>query len=63
VIDEQHRFGEQRSKLEEKTNFPITPPHVLVMTTTPIPRTLAMSFMAMIFSIDGKKTHQNRASF
>ncbi len=41
IIDEQHRFGvEQRGKLWKKNN---PPPHVLVMTATPIPRTLAMS--------------------
>lgn len=41
IIDEQHRFGvEQRSKLWKKNNIP---PHILVMTATPIPRTLAMS--------------------
>ena len=42
IIDEQHRFGvEQRAALWKKN--PAGPPHVLVMTATPIPRTLAMT--------------------
>ncbi|CAL2104846.1 ATP-dependent DNA helicase RecG [Tenacibaculum sp. 190524A02b] len=48
IIDEQHRFGvAQRSKLWQKGNVDdlggVIPPHILVMTATPIPRTLAMS--------------------
>jgi ATP-dependent DNA helicase RecG len=41
IIDEQHRFGvAQRAKLQKKNTIP---PHVLVMTATPIPRTMAMT--------------------
>src|SRR5690606_20227627 len=41
IVDEQHRFGvEQRAKMWHKNDYP---PHILVMTATPIPRTLDMS--------------------
>lgn len=44
VIDEQHRFGvHQRSRLREQASDAHTTPHVLVMTATPIPRTLAIT--------------------
>lgn len=43
IIDEQHRFGvDQRARLWQKTGTGV-PPHILVMTATPIPRTLAMT--------------------
>jgi ATP-dependent DNA helicase RecG len=42
IIDEQHRFGvAQRAKMWKKNTIP---PHILIMTATPIPRTLAMTF-------------------
>jgi len=47
IIDEQHRFGvHQRLALRDKANADNTNPHQLVMTATPIPRTLAMSAYA-----------------
>lgn len=47
IIDEQHRFGvHQRLSLREKGNFEGNYPHQLIMTATPIPRTLAMTAYA-----------------
>ncbi|MEQ9565031.1 MAG: ATP-dependent DNA helicase RecG, partial [Pseudomonadales bacterium] len=47
VIDEQHRFGvKQRLELRQKGSSPDCVPHQLIMTATPIPRTLAMSHYA-----------------
>jgi ATP-dependent DNA helicase RecG len=47
IIDEQHRFGvAQRLALRSKTNGDALEPHMLMMTATPIPRTLAMSYYA-----------------
>lgn len=47
IIDEQHRFGvEQRLALRGKMNAPGREPHLLMMSATPIPRTLAMSYYA-----------------
>ena len=47
VVDEQHRFGvAQRLALRAKMNAPGHEPHLLMMTATPIPRTLAMSYYA-----------------
>ncbi len=47
IIDEQHRFGvAQRLALRSKTTMPSLEPHLLMMTATPIPRTLAMSYYA-----------------
>ncbi len=47
IIDEQHRFGvEQRLLLQQKANTSLHHPHQLLMTATPIPRTLAMTHYA-----------------
>jgi len=47
IIDEQHRFGvQQRLALRQKMNEPGQEPHLLMMSATPIPRTLAMSYYA-----------------
>lgn len=47
IIDEQHRFGvQQRLALKEKAHHTVGHPHQLIMTATPIPRTLAMSAYA-----------------
>jgi ATP-dependent DNA helicase RecG len=47
IIDEQHRFGvQQRLALRQKMNEPGQEPHLLMMSATPIPRTLSMSYYA-----------------
>ena len=49
IIDEQHRFGvAQRAELWKKNTHP---PHMLVMTATPIPRTLALTYMGTLILV------------
>ncbi|HVQ91773.1 MAG TPA: ATP-dependent DNA helicase RecG [Mycobacteriales bacterium] len=59
VIDEQHRFGvEQRDKLRAKAG---SPPHVLVMTATPIPRTVAMTVYGDLETVALRELPRGRA--
>ena len=64
VIDEQHKFGvAQRAKLSKKS---ILDPHVIVLTATPIPRTLAMTFygdldVSVIDELPREKRNKNSA--
>lgn len=58
VVDEQHRFGvEQRDMLRAKGT---TPPHVLVMTATPIPRTIAMTYFGDMETSELRELPQGR---
>ena len=63
IIDEQHRFGvHQRLSLRNKASSSVFQPHQLVMTATPIPRTLAMSVYADLDSTVIKDLPPGRAA-